>query len=160
MSAYKFLILDSYPLGNAALSLDETQLGATEGGRCRRWMADCEANGTILIVPAICYYEEVRELYRRQATSKIARFQNFCFDVNRFLPLSSEQLTFAGQLWAQVRRTGQTTADPHSLDGDCILAAQVLSVGMATGDYAVVTRNPKHLTRLGLPAEAWENIAP
>lgn len=113
-----------------------------------------------MLVPAIAYYEEVRDLFQRRATAKIARFQNFCLDTNRFVPLASEDLTEAGKLWGQLRRTGQTTSDPHALDGDCILAAQVLGLNLPRDEYVVATRNVKHLTRFGLPADEWENIAP
>ncbi len=62
-------------------------------------------------------------------------------------------------MWGQLRRTGQATSDPHALDGDCILAAQVLALNLPTGEYVVATRNAKHLTRFGLPADEGENIA-
>lgn len=156
---YKFLVLDTYPLTNAAIPFAKLGAVPSESEQCRQWMADCEAAGKIILVPAICCYEGVRDLFQRQTIAKIAQFQNFCLETDHFIPLTTAHLTEAGKLWGQLRRTGQATSDPHALDGDCILAAQVLSLGLPPEDFVVVTRNPKHLTRLGLPAEAWETIA-
>ncbi len=122
-------------------------------------MTDCEQAGSLFLVPAIVYYEEARELEMRQATRQLARLQDFCFDPARFVPLTTDHLTAAAVLWGQVRRAGQPTSDRHALDGDVILAAQVLSLGLSSEQYIVATRNVKHLTRFGLAAEEWEQIA-
>jgi len=126
--------------------------------RCRQWMEDCEAAGTLLLVPAIAYYEEVRDLYQRQAFAKIARFHNFCFDPARFVPLTIDHLTEAARLWGTLRRQGKPTAADKALDGDAILAAQVLSLNLPAGQFIVATRNVDHITRFGLPADEWQNI--
>lgn len=123
-------------------------------------MTDCEQAGSLFLVPAIVYYEEARELEMRQATRQLARLQDFCFDPARFVPLTTDHLTAAAVLWGQVRRAGQPTSDRHALDGDVILAAQVLSLGLSSEQYIVATRNVKHLTRFGLVAEEWEQIKP
>ena len=132
MPHYQYIVLDSYPLGNSVMPLAKPGDLPSHSEACRQWMEDCQAAGTTFIVPAIAYYEEVRELYQRQAFSKIVRFQKFCFEPDRFIPLTLEHLTEAGRLWGQLRRTGQTTSDPHALDGDCILAAQVLALNLPT----------------------------
>ena len=90
----------------------------------------------------------------------IARFQNFCFDPVRFIPLTIDHLTEAANLWGQIRRAGLATAERHALDGDAILAAQVLSLNLPAGQFIVATRNASHLTRFGLPADEWQNISP
>lgn len=160
MSTYQTIVLDTYPLSNGAIPLARPGANTTESERCRQWMFDCEAAGIGLLVPAIAYYEGVRELYQRQATAKIVRFQRYCFNPTRFVPITPEHLTEAGRLWGQMRRTGKATSDPHALDGDCILAAQVLSLNLPEGEFVVATRNVKHLARFGLPADEWENLAP
>jgi len=48
----------------------------------------------------------------------------------------------------------------HSLAGDVILAAQVLSLELRAGEYVVATKNVKHLVRLGLDATEWPGITP
>jgi hypothetical protein len=155
---YKYLVLDAYPLGNATMSLAKHGVPPTEAQACRQWMEDCQSVGITFLVPAIAYYEEVRELYQRQAPAKIARLEAFCFNPARFIPLTLEHLTEAARLWGHLRRIGQATTDRHALDGDAIFAAQVLSLGLLVDEYTVVTRNPAQLVRFALPAEQWENI--
>jgi len=160
MATYPFIVLDSYPLGNAAVALASSGAAPTSSQHCRQWMIDCERAGSVLLVPAIAYYEEAREMEMRQAARQIARLQNFCFDPARFIPLTTDHLTQAASLWGQARRQGQPTSDRHALDGDVILASQVLSLGLPSGQYVVATRNVQHLVRFGLPAEEWQNLTP
>lgn len=160
MPVYPYIVLDSYPLGNSIVPLAKPGTIPTSSELCRQWMEDCQAAGSVLLVPAIAYYEEARELEQRQAMSKLARFEAFCFEPTRFIPLTLDDLKTAARLWGQVRRTGQPTADKHALDGDVILAAQVLNLPLPAGRFIIATRNVSHVTRLGLPAEQWENIAP
>lgn len=160
MARYPFIILDAYPLGNAAIAPARPGTPPTSSQQCRQWMTDCERAGSVLLVPAIAYYEEVREMEMRQAVRQIARLQNFCFDPARFIPLTTDHLTEAAKIWGHFRRQGQPTADRHALDGDALLAAQVLSLGLSLSQYRVATRNAPHLSRLGLPAEEWENLTP
>jgi len=61
-------------------------------------MLDCEAAGCTILIPAITYYEAVREMYQRQVTAKIARFQAYCFEPTRFVPLTVDHLTEAAKL--------------------------------------------------------------
>lgn len=160
MARPAFVILDAYPLGNAVIAPALPGAPATSSQQCRQWMTNCENAGSVLIVPAIAYYEEVREMEMRQASRQIARLQNFCFDPARFVPLTTNHLTEAAKLWGEVRRAGEPTADRHALDGDVILAAQVLSLDLPSDQYVVATRNVAHLVRFGLTAQQWENITP
>lgn len=70
-----------------------------------------------------------------------------------FLPLNSEALTHAAEMWAQVRVKGRPTADRHALDGDVILAAQARQVG-----GIVVTENINHLAQL-IDARTWQELS-
>lgn len=160
MPLYKYIVLDTYPLGNVAVTPPKTGVVPTSSELCHQWMLDCETAGRQLLVPAIAYYEAVRDLYQRQAIAKIARFQQYCFHPDRFIPLTTYHLTEAAKLWGQLRNAGLPTADKLALDGDAILAAQVLDLGLPATDYVIVTRNPDHLIRFGLPVEKWENITP
>ena len=157
---YRYIALDTYPLSNAAVTPALPGTAPTSSEQCHRWMTDCEAAGVQFLVPAIAYYEVVRELYERQAIAKIARLQRYCFHATRFVPLTTEHLTDAAKRWAQLRIEGLPTAGRQALDGDAIFAAQILSLNLPAGELAVVTRNPKHTVRFGLPAANWEDIAP
>jgi predicted nucleic acid-binding protein len=46
-----------------------------------------------------------------------------------YLPITTEVMLKAAQLWAQVRQQGKPTADNKALDGDVILAAQAILIG-------------------------------
>lgn len=51
------------------------------------------------------------------------------------------------------------TADPHALDGDCILAAQASILGGDGDMVTVATTNVGHLGRFpGVHARRWEEI--
>lgn len=150
------IVLDTFPTssvgkhpGKALTLLDQ----------CRQWIDACEAAGHHVLVPAICYYEALRELEMRQATSQIARLKRFCLQPQRFMTLTTDHLEMAAQLWGQARRTGQPTADPQALDCDVILAAQALSLGIAAPMLIVATTNPGHLSRY-VPCDLWTNITP
>ena len=100
---YRYLVLDAYPLGNTVIPLAKSGETPTQSEACRQWIEDCQANGITFLVPAIAYYEEVRDLYQRQAIVKVARLQAFCFNPTRFIPLTLDHLTYAAQLWARLR---------------------------------------------------------
>jgi hypothetical protein len=65
-------------------------------------------------------------------------------------------MRWAAELWAQARQGGYPTAPDPALDGDVILAAQALSLGVPV---VVATANVAHLSRF-VPADVWQNIAP
>ncbi len=126
---------------------------------CHQWIVDCELAGHQVLIPAIAYYETLRELERRQATSQIERLKRFCLQPHRFIPLKREHLETAAQLWGQSRRKGLPTAHPQALDGDVILAAQTLSLGVPRDELIVATTNLVHLSQF-VPADLWTNIRP
>jgi predicted nucleic acid-binding protein len=111
------------------------------------------------MVPAIAYYEVLRELEQLQATAQIARLKTYALEPMRFVPLTTEHLEHAAGLWGRSRRAGRPTADRHALDCDVILVAQALSLGIPTTDLIVATTNTSHITQY-LPADLWTNIAP
>lgn len=128
--------------------------------QCREWAIDCLRAEHRLYVPAIAYYETLRELERLNATAQIARLREFCFlEPERFLLLRTEHLETAARLWAQARNTGAPTADSQALDGDVIIAAQAQSLRLNADEYVVATTNAAHLTRF-VSAAHWTEIAP
>ena len=128
--------------------------------QCQQWVRQCLMAGHEIYVPAIAYYETLRELERLQADAQIERLKLFCFvETNRFLTLQTTHLEMAARLWAQARQSGQPTADALALDGDVILAAQAQSLGLPRERYIVATTNVAHISRF-VPAADWKNIVP
>ncbi len=74
-----------------------------------------------------------------------------------YLPITTDAMRRAAELWAGARRKGKPTAADATIDADVILAAQALTFGAA--QFAIATSNPAHLVRF-VPAELWENIVP
>ena len=69
-----------------------------------------------------------------------------------YLPLDTETMRRAAELWAAARGQGQPTAGNEALDGDVILEAQAILVGAI-----VVTTNRKHLSRF-VPTKEWQEL--
>lgn len=154
----QIIILDTGPLSNSVVPYAGQGQALTFSQQCRRWIGDCEQNGALLLVPAICYYEALRELERRKAAGKIRRLKAFVFSVpDRFIPLNTSHLEEAARLWGAARNMGFQSASDHALDADVILCAQALSLGMASSDYIVATTNVGHLSRF-VPCDDWTNI--
>jgi hypothetical protein len=80
-----------------------------------------------------------------------------------FLPLHSDAMLLAADLWAQVRNAGLATGDPKKIDIDVILAAQALTeakaLGLAPSDVVIATSNVGHLSWFA-PAALWSHITP
>jgi hypothetical protein len=124
------------------------------------WSARMEAAGHQLIVPAIADYELRREFIRDGKTASLAELDRFNTAVaDRYLLLEDAALKIAAREWAKVRNMGRPTADPKELDGDAVLAGQVLDQNIDPMDYIVATDNLGHLT-LFVNAAEWQTIAP
>ena len=101
--------------------------------------------GFTIVLPEIADYE-----LRRNILLEIARgnksFEKSLERLNqlklvlRYLPLNTDIMLRAAQLWADARHRGQPTADPNALDGDVILAAQAIEI-----DATILTENVGHL---------------
>jgi predicted nucleic acid-binding protein len=97
-------------------------------------------------------------LIRGKLAAALANLDAFiAAQADRYLPLTTNQLRSAAQLWATIRNQGLPTADRHALDIDVILAAQALSLGLPSSMYVIATTNPGHLSRF-VPADIWETI--
>lgn len=117
-------------------------------------MQQALAAGGRIVVPEIADYEVRRELLRGERFAGIARLDALLRDVE-YLPIITSSMKLAAQLWARTRQQGKPTADDRSLDGDVILAAQVLTSGFP---HAVVaTTNVKHLS-LFVAAAPWTDV--
>ena len=136
------IVLDTFPLSSAAKLDPAPGVAPTALDRCRHWVEDCIAAGHRVVVPAVNYYEALRELERLQAARQIARLRAFCHaSPDRYVPLTDAQLDLAAVLWGRARNAGKPTASADALDGDVILAAQALSLGVPAADFVIATTN-------------------
>lgn len=145
------ILLDSGPLG-----LVSNPRPSAESHACSQWLEAHVVGGVQVIVPEIIDYEIRRELLRADKPAGIAGLE-LLTDTLTYLPLTTGMLRQAAAFWAQARRTGRMTADPHALDGDAILAAQAVSLGYAPGEFVVATTNIGHLSQF-VTAKLWQDI--
>jgi predicted nucleic acid-binding protein len=146
----RVIVLDSAPL---SLLCAPVKKGG-EAADCARWLAGLLAAGARVAVPEIADYEVRRELIRAGKASSIARLDALASAIE-YLPLSTAAMRNAAELWAAVRKAGKPTASEKAIDGDAILAAQALTLGVP--DLVVATTNVGHLSRFVTAAE-WRTV--
>lgn len=145
----RVVLLDSGPLGLL------TNPKATPDTRaCTHWAQTLLNQGVRLIVPEIADYEVRRELLRAGKVTGIARLETLIGRAE-YLPITTAAMRQAAAFWAQARQKGQPTAGDKALDGDVILAAQAVTLGMP--DAIVATVNVGHIARF-TTADLWQNI--
>lgn len=145
------VLLDTGPLGVIANPYQPPHAVA-----CRAWIARLQGAGRRVIIPEIADYELRRELILRSADKAVERLDWYGGQLD-YLPLTTSVMRQAAHYWAMLRLAGLATAGPNELDGDCILAAQAISLG--DPHVVVATTNVLHLSRF-VAADRWENIAP
>jgi predicted nucleic acid-binding protein len=139
-------VLDTGPAGK--LAHPKADLALSE------WLLSHLRAGDVIVLPEIVDYELRRNFLLEIARGK-SSFQksldrlDSLREVLTYLPINSDVMRRAAQLWADARRQGKPTADPKELDGDVILAAQALSV-----NGVIITENIGHLT-LFVEAKTW-----
>lgn len=147
--------LDSTPLGLIVQKRDHAK-----AEKCRQWLRGLMNSGVRVIVPEIVNYELRRELLRLGKANSVTALASFNAAVHgRLIPITTVAMELAAELWATARKQGKPTADPHSLDIDVIIAAQLLTSEIDPKDFVVATSNVSHIS-LFAPAELWENIEP
>ena len=118
-----------------------------------QWAVAMRRAGHRFIVPAVADYEVRCELIRAGKINGVARLDTFnAAEPDRFLSVTDAALLLGAELWAQARNAGNATADPKELDGDVLIAAQALDMGLPTTDFIIATVNVGHLA-LFVPAE-------
>lgn len=149
----KHILLDSSPLGTLSSPAQTAEVFAIN-----QWASDCDMAGHALYVPEIIDYELRRELLRAGKTAGLARLDALKTGFN-YLPLTTDVLLLAADLWAQSRRRGRPTGDPKKLDIDVILAAQALLLPVPLSEIVLATSNVGHLSQF-VPAALWTDILP
>jgi predicted nucleic acid-binding protein len=144
------VVLDSGPVGDLSNPKNPPHVAA-----CRHWAASVQATGRRVILPEIADYEVRRELLRHRSSQGLANLE-WLGQQFEYLPLTTTVIRRAAELLAQARQGGYPTAPDPALDGDVILAAQALSLGVPV---IVATVNVVHISRF-VPADLWQNIAP
>jgi predicted nucleic acid-binding protein len=144
------VVLDSGPVGDLSNPKNPPYTVA-----CRHWAASVQAAGRRVILPEIADYEVRRELLRIRSRKGLTHL-GWLSQQFEYLPLDTAMMRRAAELWAATRQQGRPTAPDPALDGDVILAAQALSLGVPV---VVATTNVRHLAQF-VPADAWQNIAP
>ena len=149
----RHVLLDSSPLGLLSKPVRSVEVIAISD-----WVEDCLAAGHRLYIPEVIDYELRRELLRAGKTQGVAKLDGLK-TVLRYLPITTEAMLRAADLWAQSRRTGISTGDPKKLDIDVILAAQALTLPVPVNQVIVATSNVAHISRF-VAAEEWSTIRP
>lgn len=144
------VLLDTGPLG-----LVTNPKRSPQSVACAQWLQALVARGLRVIVPEIADYEIRRELLRAKKEKGLARL-NALANRLEYLPLTTAAMRQAAVFWAQARQQGQPTADEKALDGDVILAAQAMTLGVAA--VVIATTNVGHLSRFA-PASLWPDIS-
>ncbi len=144
------VILDSAPLGLLA-----RRDGIPPVDACKQWLEGLLLRGARVLIPEIVDYELRRELLRLNNAESIARLDALHATME-YMPLTTSAMRRAAALWANARQSGQVTASEKALDGDVILAAQVLELNLSL--TVVATDNVKHLA-LFTYAQKWQDIS-
>ncbi len=142
-------MLDSGPLG----LITNPKLSA-ESEACAQWLQNHITSSSRIIIPEIADYEVRRELLRANKTKGITRLDELGKLID-YLPITTTAMRQAAKLWAEARQQGQPTAGDKTIDGDMILVAQALTLGVP--DIVIATTNVGHLSKF-IEAELWQSI--
>jgi predicted nucleic acid-binding protein len=147
----RVILLDSGPLG--MLTNPKAKGVPLE---CQVWLKVLLRRGERVAIPEIADYEVRRELLRAGLAQSLRRLDNLTQTLD-YIPIETETMRLAARLWAEMRQSGQPTADDKALDGDVILAAQAQLLCDETTEAIVATTNVTHLSRL-VTALDWRAI--
>lgn len=150
----RIIVLDSGPLGDAC-----RRRGSPDVERLKLWLAVTKASGVIIAIPEIADYEVRRGLNLAGASEGIGRLDDLRKELGVYIPISTDAMRKAAELWADARRGGFATADDKEIDADVILAAQAIRYTGLNDRVTVVTYNARHLSRY-VDASHWEDIGP
>ena len=144
----RLIVLDAGPLSVV------THPGAGERERAASdWLARMLSAGAEIAVPEIAAYEVRRELIRAGRAESVRRLDELARRV-RYLPITTDVMRTAAELWAEARNRGRPTAPPEALDCDVILAAQARHAG---GAAIIATTNVAHLAQF-VDAVEWDEV--
>ncbi len=137
------IVLDTGPLGKISHPRPNREIVD--------WLEGLLRQGVIVYIPEIADYEVRRELIRAELHESISRLDALKTVLN-YLPIDTDVMLKAAELWAWARNRGIPAADPKALDADVILAAQALQI-----PALVATENVDHLS-LFIEAKDWRSF--
>lgn len=114
------ILLDAAPL-----SLISNPKASNPALKYHQWLQAFLLNNHCVLVPEITDYEVRRELLRANKAKGIQRLNSIKTALD-YIPITTDIMFQAAQLWAIARNQGQPTADDKALDADVILAATAL----------------------------------
>jgi predicted nucleic acid-binding protein len=148
---------------NRLILLDSGSLGMVTNPKakglplaCQQWLKTLLKRGERFAIPEIADYEVRRELLRANLLKSVRRLDHLTQTLE-YIPIQTDTMLLAANLWAEVRKRGQPTADPKALDGDVILAAQAQILANETAEVIIATTNVGHLSRFAT-ALNWQDI--
>ncbi len=148
----RHILLDAGPLG---MVTNPRASGITL--ECQLWLEHQIQQSSIILIPEIADYEVRRELIRAGKQRSVRQLDQLKAALE-YIPLTTEMMLKAAELWAEVRQQGQPTADPSALDGDVILAAQAMIIAQQRQqEIMIATTNVGHLSRFTI-AQHWQAI--
>ena len=147
----KVILLDSAPVG-----LITNPKANPLALQCQKWFLSLFRRSYEVVLPEIVDYEIRRELLRANKHLGIRKLDQLKSEII-YLPITTEVMLKASELWAEARKKGKPTADNQALDGDVILASQAILVSKYEHEIIVATSNVKHLS-LFVDARQWPEI--
>jgi predicted nucleic acid-binding protein len=136
-----------------------------EAQQCKKWFSTLLRRSVRVITSDLCTYEEMRGLLSSSILNKevapgiksleFLRADGFL----EFLPVSTEALDLAAELWARASTSGQTTRDEKDIDIDIIISAQyqLLRDEFPGQQVIMATTNLKHLS-IFCEAAHWRDV--
>lgn len=152
------VFLDSGILGLISSPNERVEVTA-----CQNWVLGLLAKGVYIVSSDICDYEVRRSLLllETQQFSKVNldRLDRWR-EVIDFLPLTTNVMQTAAQVWADARRRGLPTAELKNIDADMIIVAQwlLLSDEYQGRRITISTTNVKHILPF-CDAMVWQEIS-
>ena len=123
---------------------------------CKRWLNSLSSRNYLVALPEITDYELRRELIRANKLRGIRQLDELKALII-YLPITTQVMLKAAELWAKARIEGYPTAHSEALDGDVILAAQAVLIQLEGHSVTIATTNVNHLSRF-VSAKTWEEI--
>jgi predicted nucleic acid-binding protein len=135
------ILLDTGVLGMAT-----NPKATSQCQECKQWLNALSNRNYLVALPEITDYELRRELIRANKLRGIRQLNELKALVI-YLPITTQVMLKAAELWAQARIEGSSTAHSEAIDGDVILAAQAILIQLQGHSVTIATTNVKHLSR-------------